>query len=68
MAELANIADRIAENTAVFLAAHSKGQQRAPEPRPRPDTAVERVRHRLRETQHNRLTRRLLPHKYSDPG
>ena len=59
-AELANITDRLAELIGAVIAVNG-GKPPQLQPRPRPVTALDRVRHTLREEQHNALVLRLLP-------
>lgn len=60
---LSQLLDRVGELIAVSMVA--AGAKKAPKvpPAPRPMTAIERVRNRLRVANHNTLVARVLPHK-----
>ena len=62
---LAKVVDAIHENT-YAIGRSSGGKGSAPKPLPRPKTAFDSARFRLRQRAHDRLRRRVLPHIYGD--
>lgn len=58
-AELANLTDRVGELIAITVVAHG-GDKVNVRPRPRPVTAVDRIREQVRVERHQRLVSRLL--------
>lgn len=67
VAELNNVVDRLGELTATLVAVNG-GKPPRVRPRPRPYTAIDRVRWQMREQQHASLVARLLPHSTGREG
>lgn len=66
MERLTDVYDRLGELIRVVLATSTRKRPKKIPPAPRPTTALERVRNRMREQKHRSIVARVLPHKAAD--